>query len=86
MVFILRKENPTTRVMEIATEQQIRALTSNKLVFLIWFSPDGFSIKFNDSTIVAITNSGHATYVDYLDRSRELRSLKELGELVNRKP
>lgn len=71
--------------MEIATEQQIRALTSNKLVFSIWFSPDGFRIKFNDSTIVAISNNGHATYVDYLDRSSELRAFKELGELANRK-
>ena len=86
MTFILGKKDSMTGVTRFIAEPEIRALTSNKVVFMTWYSTGSFRIKFQDSAEVQIYSDGAVTFIDYMDGSKEQRTWKQLGELANRKP
>ena len=75
-----------TGVKRFIAESEIRTLTSNKVVFMTWYSPGSFRIKFQDSSELQIYSDGAVTFVDYVDGSKEQSTWKQLGELANRKP
>ena len=84
MTYMLRRENPTNKAMEIVTEQQFRSLTNGKSVFFTNYSArEGIVIKFTDFTLIVIHSDGpmSATCVDFFDRSSDLRALQSLGSL-----